>query len=162
MHKKAAWFVSSTRWRPHAAAWGCPVPRLVSFASALGYRHGASIQERAVLHFQVEAPPGERGVGMTQGRRWGFFLHVVMGEVRPDYPGLRSSLKLRPTGRRTSALGLGGEGLGSQVSAWVGRVMVKSEPRAGSEWTVMVPPCSSTMRRVVARPRPVPSFLVEK
>ncbi len=47
------------------------------------------------------------------------------------------------------------------ISTSSGSTIEKLVPRPFSETTVIVPSCSSTMRRVVERPRPVPPFLVE-
>ena len=44
-------------------------------------------------------------------------------------------------------------------STRTGTVTVNVEPAPSSESTAMWPPCSSTMRRAMERPRPVPPFL---
>ena len=48
------------------------------------------------------------------------------------------------------------------ISTSSGSTIEKLVPRPTSEMTSIVPPCSSTMRLVVARPRPVPPRFVEK
>src|SRR5580704_14950261 len=49
----------------------------------------------------------------------------------------------------------------ASLTGWAltGIEIVKVDPLPTSEWTVMRPPCSSTMRREIDRPSPVPPFL---
>src|SRR5665213_3847909 len=51
---------------------------------------------------------------------------------------------------------------GNGALATNGKSSVKIDPFPGSLATVILPPCSSAMRREMARPRPVPPFFVEK
>ena len=48
------------------------------------------------------------------------------------------------------------------ISTTGGRKIENDVPRPGSETTWIVPPCSSTMRRAVESPRPVPPFLSDQ
>ena len=51
-------------------------------------------------------------------------------------------------------------GLGGRAHAWAGSSRVKVVPRPRSLAARMDPPCSSTMRRVMASPSPVPRTFV--
>src|SRR5262249_11514461 len=44
------------------------------------------------------------------------------------------------------------------ATALIGTTMVKVDPAPGADSTVIVPPCSATMRREIASPSPVPPF----
>src|SRR3954464_6493155 len=46
------------------------------------------------------------------------------------------------------------------ASTWIGSVKLNTEPLPSSDSTQSLPPCSSTMRREIDRPRPVPPFFL--
>src|SRR5207245_6283445 len=92
-------------------------------------------------------------------KRLAHHLRVLLLVI--DHQNVRLVVRLNLCHKRFAILELR-FAIGSQAAGYsLGKWSAKSDPLPTSLATVTRPPCSSAMRRVMARPSPVPDFFVE-